>query len=1163
MPTYRLLCLILLLSGLSGSAQVYSSLRKKVIRLQGDTIRLDSMSLVQGTFQFDGSSPDTVSYMLKSDAGYLLRNPQMPIPKGDSIHVTFRVLPLNFTEPVQNKLRRKSSPEERGMYNPFVYTPQANAGAALKFDGLNKNGSISRGISVGNNQDLAVNSTLNLQLSGKLSPEIDISAAITDDNIPIQPEGNTAQLQDFDRVYIQLSNEKSKLIVGDFQITRPKSYFMNYNKRLQGGSFETHFEEALFDESKFAKAKFKTGGSIAVARGRFNRNQIQGIEGNQGPYRLRGANNEQFIVILSGSEKVYIDGRQLTRGQENDYVIDYNTSEVTFTSRILVTKDLRIFVEFEYSDRNYARSQLTFDTEMEQGGWTSRLHVYSEQDNKNQSLQQQLGPEEKTVLALSGDDPSLALIDAVDSVAFTPDFILYEQRDTLVDGQLYPAILVYSTNPEFAKYRVTFTPAAANTGNYIQASSSANGRVYTWVAPVNGIPQGTHQPKAQLIAPIQRQMFTFGNDVKVNKKLSISSEIAYSKYDLNRFSDLDASDDPGYAFRVAANHTTQFGNDSLPWNMETTVSYEQVDKHFNYIERFRNVEFDRDWNIEKVVTKPATEYLPRAGLNLSNSKHGTFNYLFTAFLKGEELKANQHAVTTNLSWKKLRLNYIGSLTNSGGNANTSFFYRHKTIFSRDFNRFQLGYKDEFERNLIRDVQAGDTLRNTAYSFFDRQGFIQNSDTSRRKFNLFYRVRTDDGVRSNDLKEYAWAESYGLSMDFSSNENIQFRSITTFRKLEIRDTLLSQLKPERTLVNRIELSLRLLQSSVTTSTFYESGSGLETRKEFSYLEVQPGLGVYSWTDYNANGIRELNEFEIAAFPDQARYIRIFTPTTDFIRVYSNSFNQTLNIRTPNDWKNKSGIRKFLARLSTQSALRNDRRTTNNSISEAYNPFGAGINDPKLITLNRSVRNSFFFNRNDPKFGFDLNFQQIASKALLNNGLESRENKYGNHRVRWSPGTRFTLSAETRNGSRTSLVEYFSTRNFVIDYFDWEPRLAYQPNAAVRASIAYARSNKKNRDEFGGEEAISNTFSADMKYNVANKGSFQANVKMVDIRFNGNQNTPVAFDMQEGLRTGRNFTWGISYQRTLSNNMQLNLSYDGRKSPDVKTVHIGNVQVRVFF
>ena len=1159
----RLLLIGLFLLMMDGriSAQLQSSLRQRSIALSGDTIRLDSMSIVKGTFRFTKAGKDSSHYQLLADQGILVKKKGAP-NSGDSATVQFRVLPFNFSEPILNKQRQHATPEQRGVYNPFVYTPNKNNDNLLKFEGLNKSGSISRGISVGNNQDLSVNSTLNLQLSGKLSSDIDINAAITDDNIPIQPDGNTQQLQDFDRVYIQLSNEKSKLIVGDFQLNRPESYFMNFNKRLQGGSFETKFSTALLNESKHAPAKIKTGASAAVARGRFNRNQIQGVEGNQGPYRLRGANNEQFIVILSGSEKVYIDGKQLKRGQEYDYVIDYNSAELTFTSRRLITKDLRIFVEFEYSDKNYARSLVYFNNEIEQGRFTTRLNVYSEQDSKNQPLQQQLSIDQKNVLTQAGDDPQNALIEAIDSVGFSTDLILYDLRDTIVNSVQYSNILVYSTNPDSALYKASFSNVGANKGDYVQINSIANGRVYKWVAPVNGVSQGNYIAKSQLIPPIKRQMVSLGTEFRMNKNTRINTEVAYSNYDINTFSSLGNGDNEGYALRLQVENTKQFGKDSLPWKLVSTVSYEQVDKHFNSIERFRNVEFDRDWNLQKVITQAASEYLPRVNLNLSRKDIGTSNYLFTAFLKGDQLNATQHALSSDLHYKGFALNYAGSLTDSKGNENNTLFYRHRGTFTKDIRWIQIGYKDEYEHNLLSDAQQ-DTLRSNSYSFFDRQAFIQNVDTARRKFNVFYRVRTDEGTLNRNLKEYAWAESVGFSMDLSTSENIQFRTTTSFRRLDIRDTVLSSLKPERTLVNRIELSVRALKSCIQSTTFYEAGSGLETRKTFSYLEVQPGQGVYAWTDYNGNGIKELNEFEVSVFADQARYIRVFTPTSDFIRVYSSSLNEALNLKAPKEWSKAKGIRKWVAKFATQSALRYEGRTTNTNVLEAYNPFSAGINDPNLITLNQTLRNTVFFNKSDPKFGFDLNWQRIGTKALLNNGLEARENNFSNHRIRWSPGSRLTFNGETRSGKKLSNTDYYSTRNYTIRYWEVEPKVSYQPNAAFRLTLSYKHAVKNNAPELGGEHAQSQTAGLDMKYNVANKGSFQAKLNFILIGFTGTENTPVAFEMQEGLKSGNNYTWGITYQRTLSNNMQINFNYDGRKSPSVKTVHVGGVQVRVFF
>ncbi|MBK8550844.1 MAG: hypothetical protein IPL53_07185 [Ignavibacteria bacterium] len=63
---------------------------------------------------------------------------------------------------------------------------------------LEKSGSIFRGVNIGSNRDLSLNSGFRLQLNGKLTDDIEINAALTDENTPIQPEGNTEKLQELD-----------------------------------------------------------------------------------------------------------------------------------------------------------------------------------------------------------------------------------------------------------------------------------------------------------------------------------------------------------------------------------------------------------------------------------------------------------------------------------------------------------------------------------------------------------------------------------------------------------------------------------------------------------------------------------------------------------------------------------------------------------------------------------------------------------------------------------------------------------------------------------------------------------------------------------------------------------------------------------------------------
>ena len=375
------------------SAQDLKSLRNTTFQLSNDTITIDSLIIAEETFNLyyaDSSIVSKNDYFLDPiHARFFWKG----VVTDQPVTATYRVLAIDLLKPYQRRTTAIIQPELEYLINPHTYRPQIGQESPFGSTKLNKTGSISRGIGFGNNQDLTVNSTLSLQLNGQLTDNINVLASVTDDNIPIQPEGNTAQLQEFDQVFIQLYNDKAKLIVGDFILQKPRGYFTNYFKRAQGASFSTEFPI-----EKGADLKVFTETSAALSKGKFARNLIQGVEGNQGPYRLRGNNGENFIIVLAGTEKVYIDGREMRRGQENDYTIDYNTAEVTFTANQFINKDKRIVVEFQYSDANYVRSMLQTSTGVETEKYTAYVNFYSEQDAKNQSLQQDLDENDKRIL---------------------------------------------------------------------------------------------------------------------------------------------------------------------------------------------------------------------------------------------------------------------------------------------------------------------------------------------------------------------------------------------------------------------------------------------------------------------------------------------------------------------------------------------------------------------------------------------------------------------------------------------------------------------------------------------------------------------------------------------------------------------------------------------
>jgi len=71
------------------------------------------------------------------------------------------------------------------------------------------------------------------------------------------------------------------------------------------------------------------------------------------------------------------------------------------------------------------------------------------------------------------------------------------------------------------------------------------------------------------------------------------------------------------------------------------------------------------------------------------------------------------------------------------------------------------------------------------------------------------------------------------------------------------------------------------------------------------------------------------------------------------------------------------------------------------------------------------------------------------------------------------------------------------------------------------------------------------------------------RYIGIVFNGSDNSTIAYDMLEGLKSGKNFTWNAAVMRNLGNSMQLSLTYDGRKSENSQPVHTGGVQFRAYF
>lgn len=1069
----------------------------------------------------------------------------VPIP--DSVLVCYRTLPLSLAKPAYRrdilKLDRSGSPKE--LYKEDF----AQREEIFKTPGLNKTGSISRGISFGNTQNVFVNSALNLQLDGKLTDDIDITAAITDQNIPFQPEGNTQQLNEFDRVYITLKHKQWQLSAGDVVLRSKPSYFMQFYKNVQGGAFETTF-------GKSPEKLGTTTVAASVSKGKFASQAVEALEGVQGPYRLRGPNNERFIIVLANSERVFLDGRLLTRGFDFDYVIDYNQAEITFTTRHVITKNSRIRVDFEYSDLNYSRSIYHASHYQQMGKVQVHANYYNESDNPNNLLHLDLRDEDKRLLAGIGDSLDLALVPGATQVPFDPAQVLYAQRDTLVDG-LPQQVYVFSSNPDSAVFNVRFSEVGANRGNYVATSSAVNGRVYRWVAPVNGVPQGNYAPVRILPTPRKKQLITLGGNYELQKGVNFFLEGAASQNDLNRFSRLDAQDDNGAALRVGYAIQDRQLSFLGKYRLNSTLNYEYTDVNFEPIDRYRPIEFDRDWSLDNPNQK-AEDHIFHFSVGAARDPQNLVNYRISRRYRHQQVDGTQHQLDLNRSFGKLELRNSFFMLHSQQATRDSEWYRGDVGARYRLGKVVPGYRYSFDKNKLTALGT-DSVTGSAMYFDEHVLFVESADTAKTRFRVDYSYRTDlRPTAQGEMGAPEVGQTYNAMLQRRYGRDSDISLQATYRNLE-----LAQGQDEETVQSRIDWNTSFLDGSFRSEMSYSVGTGRELKRIFVFRETMPGQGTHYLRE--GGNPNDLNDYLEAQTVDQRRFIKVFLPTDEYINAYTNRFTYRLNSNVPRSWRSAEGFKGFMAKFSALSFVSIDKKTTDDEVMNRFNPFSEDFEDEFLISLVKSLRNTLYFNRSNPKYGLEYTVQQNQQKSLLANGTETRS--VGNHQLIARLNLNEVLSSKISlaQNVRDNRSNFLSSKNFSIVSQELTPELAYQPNAKLRFTGTYQLALREDKlsPADAEQEATFHELGLETKLSQVSKRTVSGLVKWVNIEFAGDMNSYVGYEILNALRPGNNLTWSFNVQQRLSNGLNISLNYDGRKANSVGAVHTGRTQVSVLF
>ncbi len=438
-------------------------------------------------------------------------------------------------------------------------------------------GTKSVSFSTGTNRGSQLDQSLEATVEGKLTPTISVRAMLSDNNLPIQPEGNTEELEYFDRVFVEVEGPRARAAVGDISLVNRTSTFSPLVRQLRGFS----------GGAWTSRGRANLAG--AQTKGEFRSVTFRGTTGLQGPYPILSPARTSNEVIIAGTERVSIDGLRAERGPNRDYVIDYDAGSITFTPRRLITSDTEIAVDFEGTAEDFSRATLLGAAERVQlGGGVAMSVLYArEADDQGDPKSVSLSEDDIDVLEAAGDDANAAITGGVtatdpgagnyvlvpaDTVAGTPAFFRF---DELVGN-----------------FQVSFVEVDANTGDYRRAGISSRGTPYFEFV---GADAGSYVVGRRLPLPTSNDVAT----ARIGREtgpFTFDAEWNVSEHDANLFSSLDDGDNVGNAGQVRAGLES-----SGDWRFGISGLASVLEERFASFDRTRPAYYYRDWNLEDVA----------------------------------------------------------------------------------------------------------------------------------------------------------------------------------------------------------------------------------------------------------------------------------------------------------------------------------------------------------------------------------------------------------------------------------------------------------------------------------------------------------------------------------------------------------------------------------
>lgn len=1090
---------------------------------------------VYRTVNADGSLLDTTEYVVDRVGG--LFTLKKPVSENRSISITYHYLPIKIPFTFQ----RSSEPKLlqillRDSIKTEMQTAEgrkSGAGRAESYTGttnLMSHGSIFRELNLSTGRGLALNSGLRMELDGTIGENIGVTAALTDQNTPLQPEGTSQTLEELDKVFINLNHPNGEATFGDFSTNLQVGQFGQFARKLEGVTISGNYR----DQEATAVG--------ATSRGKFRTQRFSGIEGNQGPYRLAGADGSTDIVILAGTERIWLDGERLTRGATEDYTIDYSLAELTFTPRRMITAESRIVVDFQYADFQYSRS--IYAGTVTSHLWNNRLQISglyaSETDDKDTPLNPVINGSVRDSLSHARAFTNFIRVPAVTRDS-SGSYIRVDSARIRIfryvgDGK-GDYTLFFSRDPN---------------GAYVRRVDAASQFFYEYDPTSTQI---KYSPTVSVTPPRSHQIQSFSLRFEPGRRFRLHSDIAASQVDVNTYADNPATRQSGIAGTVDGDlKLLDWGDANSSDGIDIYGGYQNWNAHFSPLDRVEAVEFNRRWNLSPAAParEESGEDQTQIGLKIQRSRHLQANLEWGMLNRGADFSATRQLQSILARYGLIEQAQLYREHATSADVNSRELQKARVQVGQDWlHSFAAWRYEEFTGDssvVLEQPEIGFLLTGKRGS---RITLSYSPETvNQRPDSLTHRIQKS----SSETYTLSGALNRGRSLSSRWNIVHRIRDYSSYFEEHAGLTDNKFTLAEWTGAWR-RRDRKITEISLSWDTQWRREQ--VAKQEYRYLQVEPGLGEYSYDSTFAD-----------YYPDpDGDYILRIVPSGDYEEVTGVQLGGELNLEPGSQIRNSKNkiINTVLGDLRSVTRWRYEEKSRRRTPRFDFGWQSITSPDLAIVRHLQTLQEDLHLFQTSAYAAFQYRFYRSANV----NGLDARGTEIEStqeHSLRWRATAYFPwtieATADWRQYRRRSLFQ--NLRNRDLTRITFSGNFGYHPSQPhiFRTTVDLERHHGTIANQVAkirlwglGEEYT---------YQISEKGRFTAQLRWSKVSSAGDSEFRyLPFEVTQGSQPGDNFEWTVRADYKINDFLTFRLNYRGRDEPNRRIYHQGSGEFRAVF